>query len=68
MLPSSCQFHSFFLCVVQKILFYTGNELEKKEFNCKKVGFRAIHTENNADMFILWPCIINGVTEFSMHQ
>ena len=57
----------FSLCS-SKNLFYTGNELEKKEFNCKKAGFRAIHTENNADMFILWPCIINGATEFSMHQ
>ena len=42
--------------------------LKIKEFNCEKAGFRAIHTENDADMFILWPCIINGVTEFSMHQ
>ena len=42
--------------------------LKIKEFNCEKAGFRAIHTENGADMFILWSCIINGATEFSMHQ
>ena len=27
--------------------------LKIKEFNCEKAGFRAIHTENDADMFIL---------------
>ena len=27
--------------------------LKLKEFNCEKAGFRAIHTENDADMFIL---------------
>ena len=26
--------------------------LKIKEFNCEKAGFRAIHTENEADMFI----------------
>ena len=26
--------------------------LKIKEFNCEKAGFRAIHTENDADMFI----------------
>ena len=27
--------------------------LKIKEFNCEKAGFRVIHTENDADMFIL---------------
>ena len=38
-----------------------GSELiEIKEFNyCEKTGFRAIHTENDTDMFILWCHIIN---------
>ena len=41
--------------------------LKIKEFNCGKAGFRAIHTENDADMFVLWHCIINGATEYLMH-
>ena len=28
--------------------------LKIKELNCEKAGFRAIHTENDADMFISW--------------
>ena len=42
--------------------------LKIKEFNCEKAGFRAIHTENDADMFISWHSIINDATEFSTHQ
>ena len=42
--------------------------LKIKEFNCEKAGFRAIHTENDADMFISWRSIINDATEFSTHQ
>ena len=41
--------------------------LKIKEFNCGKAGFRAIHTENDADMFVLWHCIINGATEYLTH-
>ena len=33
--------------------------LKIKEFNCEKAGFRAIHTENDADMFISQRHIIN---------
>ena len=34
--------------------------LKIKEFNyCEKTGFRAIHTENDADMFSSWRRIIN---------
>ena len=33
--------------------------LKIKEFNCEKAGFRAIHTENDADMIISWRHIIN---------
>ena len=33
--------------------------LKIKEFNGEKAGFRAIHTENDADMFISWRHIIN---------
>ena len=33
--------------------------LKIKEFNCEKAGFIAIHTENDADMFISWRHIIN---------
>ena len=36
-----------------------GNKLKIKEFNCEKAGFRAIHTENDADMSISWRHIIN---------
>ena len=42
--------------------------LKLKEFNCEKAGFRAIHTENGADMFISWRRIINDATDFSTHQ
>ena len=35
-----------------------------KEFNCEKARFIAIHTENDADMFILWHCIINARQNF----
>ena len=28
--------------------------LKIKELNCEKAGFRVIHTENDADMFISW--------------
>ena len=42
--------------------------LNIKEFNCEKAGFRAIHTENDADMFISWRRIINDATDFSTHQ
>ena len=42
--------------------------LKIKEFFCEKAGFRAIHTENDADMFISWRSIINDPTEFSTHQ
>ena len=42
--------------------------LKIKEFNCGKAGFRAIHTENDADMFVLWHCIIDGATEYLTHQ
>ena len=41
--------------------------LKIKEFNCEKAGFRAIHTENDADIFISWRRIINDATEFSTH-
>ena len=54
-----CQFHSLFTWVVN---------LKIKELNCEKAGFRAIQMENDADMLILWSCIINSVTEYSMHQ
>ena len=42
--------------------------LKLKEFNSEKAGFRAIHTENDADMFISWRRITNDVTDFSTHQ
>ena len=35
-----------------------------KEFNCEKACFIAFHTENDADMFILWHCIINARQNF----
>ena len=38
--------------------------LKIKELNCEKTGFRAIHTENNADMFISWRHIINDAQNF----
>ena len=47
------------------ILTYTGSELGNKRINCEKGGFRAIHTENDADMFISWRRMINGATEYS---
>ena len=62
-------FTVFSLCSSKKQFSLTQvMNLKIKEFNCEKAGFRAIHTENDADMFILWPYIINGATEFSMHQ
>ena len=42
--------------------------LKIKEFNYEKAGFRAIHAENDADMFISWRRIINDATDFSTHQ
>ena len=42
--------------------------LKTKEFNCEKAGFRAIHMENDADMFISWRRITNGATEYSTRQ
>ena len=60
---SPCQFHSLFLCLVKKKKQFSLTwevNLEIKEFNyCEKAGFRAIHTENDTDMFILWRHIIN---------
>ena len=44
-LPS--QFHSLFLSQMEV-------NLKIKEFSREKAGFRAIHTENDADMFISW--------------
>ena len=38
--------------------------LKIKELNCEKAGFRAIHTENDADMFISWRHIINDAQNF----
>ena len=61
-------FTVFSLCSSKWFSLTQVMNLKIKEFNCEKAGFRAIHTENDADMFILWPCIINGATEFSMHQ
>ena len=34
--------------------------LKIKEFNCEKAGFREIHAENDADMFISWRRIVNA--------
>ena len=60
---------NFTACFFQKtILTYTEMNLQIKEFNCEKAGFRAIHTENDADMFISWRRIINDATDFSTHQ
>ena len=42
-----------------------------KEFNSEKVGFKAVHTENDADILIhvqFVGCLIDGATEFSTHQ
>ena len=55
----------FFVKLKKTILTYTGSELENKRINCEKGGFRAIHTENDADMFISWRRMINGATEYS---
>ena len=60
---SISQLVSFFIS--KTILTYTGSELENKRINCEKTGFRAIHTENDADMFLSWRRIINDATEFS---
>ena len=38
--------------------------LKIKEFNCEKAGFGAIHTENDADLFVSWHCIIDDMTEY----
>ena len=42
--------------------------LKIKEFHSEKAGFRAIHTENDADMLISWRRIINDATEFPTHE
>ena len=42
--------------------------LQIKEFNCEKAGFRAIHTENDADRLISCRRIINDAKDFSTHQ
>ena len=58
-------FTACFFFISKTILTYTGSELENKRINCEKTGFRAIHTENDADMFLSWRRIINDATEFS---
>ena len=64
-----CQFHSLLLFNFKKQFSRTREvNLKLKEFNCEKAGFRAIHTENDADMFISWRRIINDATDFSTHQ
>ena len=64
-----CQFHSLLLFNFKKQFSLTREvNLKLKEFNCEKAGFRAIHTENDADMFISWRRIINDATDFSTHQ
>ena len=60
---SISQLVSFFIS--KTTLTYTGSELENKRINCEKTGFRAIHTGNDADMFLSWRRIINDATEFS---
>ena len=42
--------------------------LKIKELNWEKAGLRAIHAENDADMFISWRRIIDDTTKFSTHQ
>ena len=37
--------------------------LQIKEFNCEKAGFRAIHTENDADRLISCRRIINDAKD-----
>ena len=64
---SITQLFSLFSSKKQFSLTWVMN-LKIKEFNFEKAGSRAIHTENDANMFISWPHIINGATEFSMHQ
>ena len=46
----SCLYSYFPAFQFQKtILTYTGSE-KIKEFNSEKVGFKAVHTENDADI------------------
>ena len=43
----------FFVSFKKTIFIYTGSEIENKRIiYCEKTGFRAIHMENDADMFI----------------
>ena len=57
----------FFFNLKKKFSLTRDVNLKIKEFNCEKAGFRAIHTENDADIFISWRRIINDATEFSTH-
>ena len=64
-----CQFHSLFLFNFKKRFSLTREmNLQIKEFNCEKAGFRAIHTENDADRLISCRRIINDAKDFSTHQ
>ena len=64
-----CQFHSLFLFNFKKRFSLTREmNLRIKEFNCEKAGFRAIHTENDADRLISCRRIINDAKDFSTHQ
>ena len=64
-----CQFHSLFLFNFKKRFSLTGEmNLQIKEFNCEKAGFRAIHTENDVDRLISCRRIINDAKDFSTHQ
>ena len=60
---TACSFFDF----KKPILTYRGSELENKRINFEKADFRAIPTESDADLFILWCSMINDVTEFSTH-
>ena len=57
----------FFLNFKKKFSLTREVNLKIKEFHSEKAGFRAIHTENDADMLISWRRIINDATEFSTY-
>ena len=54
----------FFVKVKKQFSLTQEVNLKIKEFNCEKAGFGAIHTENDADLFVSWHCIIDDMTEY----